>query len=112
MTIPNLIFQLNNPGSGKDCITQTDAAVALPAEKVLVTEWYNSHEHSGGPAVGFWGTLRRGSRPAITGGTAAGATRSRTATRSSSPPRNSRPSYADCPDINLTRDGLSGSDLR
>jgi prepilin-type N-terminal cleavage/methylation domain-containing protein len=112
MTIPNLIFQLNNPGPGKDCVTETDAAVAYPTEKVLIAEWYNSHEHSGGPAVGFWGTLKAGLAP---GDDRWNGGRSCTFADGHAkffPSSRIRPSYADCPDINLTRDGLSGSDLR
>lgn len=112
MTIRNLVFQLNDPGIGKDCATQTDAAVAFSAEKALVTEWFNSHVHDGGKAIGFWGTLKPGLVPGDdrwSGGRCCTFADGHTKFMPSS---RIRPSAADCPDINLTRDGLSGSDLR
>ncbi len=37
-------------------IAQSDAAVAYPSQKVLITEWYTNHEHGPTGPVGFWGS--------------------------------------------------------
>ncbi|MCS6774972.1 MAG: DUF1559 domain-containing protein [Chloroherpetonaceae bacterium] len=111
MRLGNLRIALNDPGPGAQCITQTEAAVAFPAQKILTAEWFNSHEYVGRP-VGYWGTLQGPRTPGPdrwTGGRvygfADGHVRFLQATRL-------RPSADDCPDFLLTPDGLSGSDLR
>jgi prepilin-type processing-associated H-X9-DG protein len=112
MRMRNLIFQLNDPGSGAECISQTEAAVASPSRKGMVAEWFNSHEHSGGSAIGFWGTIPNVNTPGPdrwTGGRnmvfADSHAKFIFASRQT-------PSVQDCPDINLTPGGLDGEDLR
>lgn len=100
-----------DPGPGAICATQSEAAVADPARKVLVTEWYNNHSYESGGRIGFWGTLTgnlapgpdrwQGGRVLVLADGHAKFFRS----------RQIRPSIDDCPDVSLTHDGLSGRDL-
>lgn len=112
MRLGNLRVVLNDPGPGATCVTQTESALANPAQKALVGEWFNSHDTGGGPPVGYWGTLAGPTAPGPDrwrGGRcyvfADGHARFVRATRL-------RPSADDCPDIHLTPGGLNGSDLR
>jgi prepilin-type N-terminal cleavage/methylation domain-containing protein/prepilin-type processing-associated H-X9-DG protein len=111
MRLGNLRIALNDPGPGAVCVTQTEANVLYPSQKILAGEWYNSHQHERGP-VGYWGTLQGPRTPGPdrwTGGRAYafadGHVKFLMATRL-------RPSADDCPDFHLTPDGLQGSDLR
>ncbi len=111
MRIVNLRLALNNPGPGLACATQTESAIASPAKKVLIGEWYNSHQFESGGMLGYWGHLIgesapgsdrwQGSRIYVM---ADGHTKLLRA-------RQIHPSAEDCPDIYLTRSGLSGSDM-
>jgi prepilin-type N-terminal cleavage/methylation domain-containing protein/prepilin-type processing-associated H-X9-DG protein len=112
MRLGNLRIALNDPGPGALCVTQTEAAVAFPAQKILSGEWFNSHQHAPGPAIGYWGTLLGPRTPGPDRWTGArnytfadGHAKFLQATRLT-------PSADDCPDFHLTPNGLSGSDLR
>ena len=112
MTIANTIYQLNAPGAGAQCITQTLAAVMQPTGKAMVTEWFNSHEHAAGSAIGPWGTLTSTLAPGSdrwTGGRCYVFADGHAKFLQSS---QILPSAQDCPDINLTRGGLNGTDTR
>jgi len=114
LRIRHLIWQLNTPGPGALCVTRTDADVAQPSHKVLLQEWFNSHEWGRArQPVGFWGTLITTSRPGadrwegsrvsvFADGHAA-------VVRASRQPGSV---WEDCPDVNRTPGGLNGSDLR
>jgi prepilin-type N-terminal cleavage/methylation domain-containing protein len=113
LTIANLRLALNNPGAGAVCNTQFESDVAAPATKILVGEFYNSHDFTGGKPVGFWGTLTATNEPgpdAWTGGRevvfADGHARFVFAALQT------RPVMDDCPDFHRTQDGTQGSDLR
>ncbi len=112
MRIENLRAGLNTPGAGAVCVTQTESSIASPAQKALAGEWFNSHETGGGAPLGYWGTLSPPATPGPDrwkGGRnyvfADGHARFVLASRL-------RPAVNDCPDMHLTRDGLSGADLR
>lgn len=112
MRLRHLILSLNDPGPGAATVSQTTAGVAEPARKALLAEWFNNHDFGPGGRVGFWGTLKpglvpgddrwQGSRVMVF---ADGHVRIVKASRQ-------RPSRDDCPDINLTPDGVLGPDLR
>lgn len=111
LTIRNLISSLNSPGLAANTVTQTSSAVANPAGKAMVTEWFNSHDTGGGRTVGFWGTLKPGLIPGDDrwlGGRnftfADSHAKFIKATRQT-------PSSDDCPDFNRTPGGISGTDL-
>ncbi len=112
MTIADTIYQLNAPGAGAQCPTQTLASVAQPTGKAMVAEWFNNHDHAGGAAVGYWGTLTATLSPGSdrwTGGRcyvfADGHSKYLQSTQII-------PSAQNCPDINLTLGGLNGTDTR
>lgn len=112
MRLRNTILSLNDPGPGAVTISQTATAVLDPARKALLTEWYNSHDFGPSGRIGFWGTLKpglvpgddrwQGSRVFVF---ADGHAKLIKASRQ-------RPSREDCPDMNLTPDGIMGSDLK
>ncbi|MFQ3587514.1 MAG: prepilin-type N-terminal cleavage/methylation domain-containing protein [Fimbriimonadaceae bacterium] len=112
MTLRNLIHQLNNPGPAAVTTTQTGSAAAEPSRKILVTEWFNSHDFAGPRPIGFWGTLQPGLVPGPDRWT--GSRMSLFADTHVKLIRASRqvPSVDDCPDFNLTPGGIGGSDLR
>ena len=93
------------------CVTQTESLMADPARKIVVEEWLTAHRHPGAP-LGFWGVQSNysqpgegrwtGSRNAVFGDGHAHLT----------PAQAQVPSIQDCPDMNLTPEGISGSDLR
>lgn len=109
--IRNLILSLNTPGIGVQTATITSSMVSEPARKGMVAEWSNPHDH-GAKIVGFWGTLRPGLAPGLDrweGGRAmlfadlhAGSVKAARQTASAE----------DCPDINLTPEGVLGVDLK
>jgi prepilin-type N-terminal cleavage/methylation domain-containing protein/prepilin-type processing-associated H-X9-DG protein len=113
MSIAHLRAALNTPGPGAQCATQTESDVVLPSQKILVGEYFNSHEHGAGTAIGFWGTL-----------TSSGAAGSDRATGARNvvfadghagfifASRQTRTALDDCPDMLRTTGGLTGSDLR
>ena len=112
MHLANLRSGLNDPGVGIDCTTQIEASLVNPAQKVLIAEWYNSHEIGPSGAIGYWGTLLGDTTPgpdrwqgARVYALADGHAKFVRATQI-------QPSIDDCPDIHLTRHGLSGQDLK
>jgi prepilin-type N-terminal cleavage/methylation domain-containing protein len=111
MHLGNLRLALNDPGPGAACATQTEAALLYPAQKVLIGEWYNSHQFGKAGPVGYWGTLAGPTTPgpdrwqgARLYAMADGHAKFIQAARL-------HPSADDCPDIHLTPDGLSGRDV-
>jgi len=85
---------------GPPCSTQRESAVSYPSRKALVTEWLSNHES---PHVG-WNdpkTAWEGGRNYLF---ADGHCKYLKA-------RQIRPANDDLPDINLTRDGIRGSDV-
>ncbi|HLI48043.1 MAG TPA: DUF1559 domain-containing protein [Chthonomonas sp.] len=97
---------LNSP-SWLTCVTQTEAAVVYPAQKVLITEWYNSHDHTGAP-VGLWGSYPFPGPDRWDGGRIFAMADGHVKFLKS---RRIHPSADDCPDINLTHDGVAGKDI-
>ncbi len=103
---------LSNPPA-LTTITQSEASVAFPSDKILVAEWLNSHQVGPSGRIGFWGSHYtapqtpgtdrwQGARNYVL---VDGHVRFVQA-------RNVIPSRDDCPDPDLTPDGLSGKDLR
>lgn len=110
MHLGNLRLALNDPGPGAICVTQTEAAVLFPSQKILLGEFYNSHQHPHG-LIGYWGTLKSPRTPGDDrwdGGRlttfADGHTKFLQAGRI-------HPSPDDCPDFHLTHDGVAGKDV-
>lgn len=111
--IPHLRAALNTPGPGTECVTQSEPDVTLPSRKVLVGEYFNSHEHGSGNPVGYWGTLTpsgsagadrvTGARNYVFADGHAGFVFAS---------RQTRTLLDDCPDMLRTNGGISGSDLR
>ena len=111
MRIVNIIPGFNNPGPGLLCATQTEAAIVTPAQKAIVAEWYNSHQFESGGKIGYFGHLTaqftpgddrwQGARIYVMSDGHAKLLRA----------RQIHPSAEDCPDIYLTRSGLSGTDI-
>lgn len=112
MRLGNLRIALNDPGPGAVCVTQTEAAVAFPAEKIIAGEWYNSHAFEGRGPVGYWGTLLGPRAPGPDRWTGARCYLFTDGHAKFLPATRLRPSADDCPDFHLTPNGLSGSDLR
>jgi len=110
MEILNLRLALGTPGPGASCISRTDSDVEFPSRKILLGEFFNSHQRSGTP-VGYWGTLRGpgtpgpdrwdGGRVVVFADCHAGFVQA----------RRQRPSRQDCPDFHLTPDGIAGADI-
>ena len=112
MRIRNTILSINDPGPGATTLSQRTTSVAEPTRKALLTEWFNNHDFGQGGRVGFWGKLKlglvpgddrwQGSRILLF---ADGHVRLTKATRQT-------PSAENCPDINLTPNGILGIDLK
>jgi prepilin-type N-terminal cleavage/methylation domain-containing protein/prepilin-type processing-associated H-X9-DG protein len=93
--------------------TQTEAAVAFPSDKILVAEWLNSHQYGPSGRIGFWGSNYKAPQtPGIDRWQGArnyvlvdGHVRFVQA-------HNLIPSADDCPDPDLTPNGLAGRDLK
>jgi prepilin-type N-terminal cleavage/methylation domain-containing protein/prepilin-type processing-associated H-X9-DG protein len=94
-------------------ITQTEAAVAFPSDKILVAEWLNSHQTGPSGRIGFWGSNYvapqtpgsdrwQGARNYVLVDGHVRFVQS----------HNLIPSIDDCPDPDLTPNGLSGRDLK
>ncbi|HZP80152.1 MAG TPA: DUF1559 domain-containing protein [Chthonomonadaceae bacterium] len=111
MHLGNLRVALNSPGPGSECVTQTEAAVALPAQKALIGEWYNSHQYEAAGRIGYWGTLQSPTTPGPDRWQGARIYVLADGHARFVQARRIRPSTDDCPDIHLTLDGLSGHDL-
>ena len=111
MTLRNLIYQVNDPGAGLICISQTSSNVATPSDKIIITEYFNSHQHAGSVAVGIWGSLQPGLKPGPDRWTGRRNHTFVDGHAKSLPVNRQNPSVDDCPDANLTPNGLLGSDL-
>lgn len=93
------------------CITQSASAMATPSSKIAAEEWLTAHRHPAAP-IGFWGTSANilipgpdrwtGARNSLFGDGHVKLLQAGLQT----------PSVQDCPDMNLTPGGISGSDLR
>lgn len=110
MDIGNLRLALNDPGAGATCVTQTEAAVQYPSQKIMICEFYNAHER---PAAlhGYWGTLKAPRTPGDDrweGGRNVAFSDTHTKFLQSG---RIHPSAYDCPDFHLTRDGIGGKDV-
>jgi hypothetical protein len=108
----NLIMALAEPGPGAACVTQTQASIALPGQKILSGEWFDSHQYTGGLPIGYWGTVQASLAPGPdrwTGGRAYVFADGHAKFLQSS---QQEPSADDCPDMALTPNGDAGSDLR
>ncbi len=110
MHLINTLPPVNDPGF--PCVTQSEAAVAYPSQKALVSEWYTNHEHPNGPPVGFWGTLTNTLAPGPDRWTGARVYVFADGHAKFLQSAQILPSADDCPDINLTSNGLSGYDVR
>lgn len=111
LQLRNTIPGLNQPGPGAITTTQTHSQAQEPARKIAFTEWLNSHSFDRVP-TGFWGTLKPGLIPGDDRWKGA-----RNATFLDGHAKFTKAaaqsaSADDCPDMNLTPGGLSGSDLR
>jgi len=111
MTLGNLRTSFV-PGPGAVCITRLASEVVYPAQKALVGEFYNSHQH-GANLIGYWGKTL--------GPNTAGADRWEGARNylfadghvKFIPAVRIKPSTTDnCPDIHRTPGGLSGYDVQ
>jgi prepilin-type N-terminal cleavage/methylation domain-containing protein len=94
-------------------ITQTEAAVGFPSEKVLVAEWLNSHQPGASGRIGFWGSQYNA--PQTPGADRWQGARVYVFVDGHArfvQAHNVTASIDDCPDPNLTPDGLSGRDLK
>ena len=94
-------------------ITQSEASVAFPSDKVLVAEWLNSHQTGPSGRIGFWGS--KYAAPQTPGADRWQGARSYVLTDGHTrfvQAHNVTPSIDDCPDPDLTPNGLSGRDLR
>jgi prepilin-type N-terminal cleavage/methylation domain-containing protein len=102
---------LNNPPT-LNCVSQSLASLQTPTQKVLVSEWYNSHDSGKSRITGLWGTnfaapstggsdRWEGARVVVLADGHAKFVQSRAI----------QPSADDCPDISLTRHGIAGHDL-
>jgi prepilin-type N-terminal cleavage/methylation domain-containing protein len=111
MRLGNLRQGLADPGPGQECTTQSEAAVAFPAQKVLIAEWYNSHQQDNGKRIGYWGTLAGPRTPGPDRWQGARNYALSDGHTKFLPARRIRPSADDCPDIHLTPDGVAGHDL-
>lgn len=93
-------------------MSQTPAALNDPARKGLVTEWYNNHEYGPTGCIGFWGgNFTPPSTPGPDrwdGDRALGFADGHVTFLQS---RQILPSPDDCPDIDLTHDGVAGQDV-
>ncbi|GDX39885.1 hypothetical protein LBMAG21_01770 [Armatimonadota bacterium] len=110
MDIGNLRLALNDPGVGAVCVTQTEAAVQYPSQKIMVGEFYNAHEH---PKAlhGYWGTLKGPRTPGDNRWDGARIYAFSDTHTKFLPAGRIRPSAYDCPDFHLTVDGISGKDV-
>jgi len=116
VNLANLVPALSNPGPTAATVTRLGTEVQYPSQKILLSDWYDSHEYTGSAPVGLWGSYIFNSvtdiepgPDAFTGGrnhcfadlhahfVQAG---------------NIKPGALNCPDPNLTVGGLDGSDLR
>ncbi len=111
MRIGNLRLALNKPGPGLACATQTEASIDYPAQKVLAAEWYNSHQFESGGKIGYWGHLSGSSDPGVDRWQGARIYVMPDGHAKFLHARQIHPSAEDCPDIHLTRSGLSGKDF-
>ncbi|MES2459417.1 MAG: DUF1559 domain-containing protein [Armatimonadota bacterium] len=113
IAIPHLRAALNTPGPGAQCFTQTESDVLTPSQKMMVGEYFNSHEHAAGNPIGFWGTLTTSGGAGPDRGTGA-----RTYVFADGhaafvvAARQTRTPLDDCPDMLRTAGGVAGSDLR
>lgn len=112
LTVKNLIAAIHAPGAGATCVTQTEADVITPSKKMVVAEWFNSHDHGLGAPIGIWGTVTAALGPGAdckTGGRNAAFADGHAAFVFAS---RQVPNAGDnCPDMNRTPGGVSGSDL-
>jgi len=112
--IPNLsirAIQFAQTDEERRCVTQTSSVLTDPGRKIVVQEWFTGHRHPAA-ALGFWGVQTTWSSPGRDQWTGArnaafgdGHVKLVAATAQT-------PSAENCPDMNLTPGGLTGSDLR
>jgi len=113
LTIKNLIPSIAAPGAGAQCVTQTESMVTTPAQKMIAGEFSTNHTPAHGGAIGFWGTLGPGLAPGADRWTGA-----RTYVFADGHAafiqagRQTATAIDDCPDMNRTPGGITGSDLR
>jgi prepilin-type N-terminal cleavage/methylation domain-containing protein len=110
MGIANLRLALGTPGPGAWCVTRTESEVVFPSRKILLGEYFNSHQRTRGP-VGYWGTLIGPGTPGPDrwdGGRVVVFADGHAAFVQA---RRQRPSRWDCPDFHLTPGGLDGADI-
>ena len=112
LMIRNLIAGLHTPGAAAQTITQTGSGVQFPSSKVLVAEWYNSHQHPGSSPVGWWGTVQPGIFPGPDRWSGARNVLFADLHAVFLPSGRVQPSAQDCPDFGLTNHGIEGTDLR
>jgi prepilin-type N-terminal cleavage/methylation domain-containing protein/prepilin-type processing-associated H-X9-DG protein len=105
MHIPDLY-----PNAAVACQTQTEASVVFPSQKALVGEWLDAHLPGASGPIGFWGTYSgatpgpdrwQGARNLVFADGHVKLVIARLMT----------PSPDDCPDINLTPEGVAGRDV-
>jgi len=110
MNLSSIRPDLNTPGVGAVCISQSEASLQSPAQKILLGEYYNSHDHPNAP-VGYWGTLQGPDAPGPDrwdGGRNNAFADTHTKFLHA---RQINPSIDDCPDFNLTHNGIGGIDV-
>lgn len=103
MHIPDLY-----PGASVPCETQIEASVQYPSQKAILGEWFDSHLPGASGPIGFWGSgypgpdRWQGSRNYVFADGHVKMVRATAIT----------PSLDDCPDINLTPNGIAGKDVQ
>jgi prepilin-type N-terminal cleavage/methylation domain-containing protein/prepilin-type processing-associated H-X9-DG protein len=112
MHLANLIPAVGDPGTGAVCTAQTSSAVAMPSSKVVVTEWYNSHDFGAGGPVGFWGTVGAGLAPGPDRWDGSRVYAFADGHVKYLKARLITASIDDCPDVNLTPGGIGGDDTQ
>jgi prepilin-type N-terminal cleavage/methylation domain-containing protein len=116
VNLANLVPALSNPGPTVNTVTRFGTEVQWPSQKILLSDWYDSHEYTGATPVGMWGSFRFVSTSDIEPGPDA-FTGGRNHCFADLHARFVQaaalnPGVIACPDPNLTVGGLSGSDLR
>ena len=109
----NLRIPYADAGTGSVCATQTEAAVLYPARKVLVGEFYNSHESGANGIHGYWGNTTGLPITSLGPGQWEGAREFVFADGHVKRMQAGQmtPSVDNCPDFQLTPGGLTGADI-
>jgi prepilin-type N-terminal cleavage/methylation domain-containing protein len=112
LTIFNMIGAIDQPGVGAQTFTETSSGLQYPAQKVLVSEWYDSHRYTGTLPIGPWGTLSADLAPGPDRWTGARTVVFADFHAKLTQAGQMTPSAQDCPDFALTPNGIAGYDVK